>query len=313
MRLSRAFFDPYGTHGQDPGMAVSPETLAPIDRTQPLPIAAEPAAATPPAPATDSSDADTENQTVYVSFDATGDDLSGLPAAARALIENEDPSTVQRPAPAVDAAAPSDPAELAQIQALEIAAQRAEIARQERELDEVQRALALRERWLGDLRKELKTAQDEKRVLVAQLADTKRLLEDMTARVEKQAAQIAALEAQIAERMSLTAFAPDTPRTRPAASSERLDLEHPATLMPLDDNSAPIVLDRKVMTVGRTRDNDICVPSVLVSRDHARMLVSEESIVLFDVGSINGSFVNEQPVKRHTLRDGDIVRFADRR
>src|SRR5690606_17719220 len=81
MRLSRAFFDPYGTHGQDPGMAVSPETLAPIDRTQPLPIAAEPAAATPPAPATDSSDADTENQTVYVSFDATGDDLSGLPAA----------------------------------------------------------------------------------------------------------------------------------------------------------------------------------------------------------------------------------------
>jgi pSer/pThr/pTyr-binding forkhead associated (FHA) protein len=113
--------------------------------------------------------------------------------------------------------------------------------------------------------------------------------------------------------MSMTTFAPDTPRTRPAASSEPLNVDNPATLMPLDDNSAPIVLDHKVMTVGRTRDNDICVPSVLVSRDHARMLVSEESVVLFDVGSINGSFVNEQIVKRHTLRDGDVVRFADRR
>ena len=294
-------------------MAVSPESLAPIDGTQPLPLVPELAATTPPAQATDSSDADIENQTVYVSFDTSGNDLNGLPAAARALIENEDPATVRRAAPAVDPAAATDPAELAQIQALEIAAQRAEIARQGRELDEVQRALGLRERWLGDLRKELKTTQDDKRVLVAQLADTKRLLEDMTARVEKQAAQIAALEGQIAERMSLTTFAPDTPRTRPAASSERLELEHPATLMPLDDNSAPLVLDRKVMTVGRTRDNDICVPSVLVSRDHARMLVNEESVVLFDVGSINGSFVNEQPVKRHTLRDGDIVRFADRR
>src|SRR5690606_38967233 len=99
----------------------------------------------------------------------------------------------------------------------------------------------------------------------------------------------------------------------PAASSERLDLEHPATLMPLDDNSAPIVLARTVMTVGRTRDNDICVPSVLASRDHARMLGSEESIVLFDVGSTTRSFRTEQPVKRHALRAGDIVRFADRR
>lgn len=294
-------------------MAFSPDSLPPIDRTQPLALVPEMVAAASAAQETDSSDAGAENHTVYVSFDITDRGLEGLPDSVQALLDSDARSTAIREASSAQPAACSDPAELVQIQALELAAQRAEISRLERELDEVQRALRLREGWLGDLRKEMKTAQDEKRTLSSQLADSKRLLVDMTSRVEKQASQIAALEAQAAERMSMTEFAADAPRTRPAATAEPLDIDNPATLMPLDDNSAPIVLDRKVMTVGRTRDNDICVPSVLVSRDHARMLVSDESVVLFDVGSINGSFVNEQVVKRHTLKDGDVVRFADRR
>lgn len=294
-------------------MALSPESLPSIDRTQPLSIRPELVAAASAAPKTDANDAVAEGQTVYVSFDVTDHGVEGLPDSVQALLESDTHSTAIRQIPKAPSATDSNPAELVQVQALELAAQRAEISRLERELDEVQRTLRLREGWLSDLRKDLKTAQDEKRTLSSQLTDTKRLLTDMTARVEKQAAQIAALEAQAAERMSMTAFASDAPRTRPAADAEPLNSENPATLMPLDDNSAPIVLDRKVMTIGRTRDNDICVPSVLVSRDHARMLVSDESVVLFDVGSINGSFVNEQVVKRHTLRDGDIVRFADRR
>jgi hypothetical protein len=289
-------------------MALSSDSSPPIDRTQSRSIETDIVAT----PAMDESDAIVEGQTVYVSFDVMNHGVNGLPESVQALLENDTHSTAIRQVPSAVPASNAD-AELVQTQALELAAQRAEISRLERELDEVQRALRLREGWLGDLRKELKAAQDEKRTLSAQLADTKRLLADMTARVEKQAAQIATLEAQAEERMSVTAFAADAPRTRPAAKAEPLNSENPATLLPLDDNSAPIVLDRKVMTIGRTRDNDICVPSVLVSRDHARMLVSDDSVVLFDVGSINGSFVNEQVVKRHVLRDGDIVRFADRR
>lgn len=293
-------------------MAFSPESLAPIDRTQPLPLAPELAEGTGK-PEPDQVDADGENQTLYVSFDATGSELDSLPESVQALLEADSHSTATRAAPSATPANGSEPAELVQIQALELAAQRAEIARQKRELEEAQRALRLREGWLNDLRKELKAAQDEKRTLVSQLADAKQMLENLSSRIEKQAAQIATLEAQAAERMTMTALAPETPHTRPAASAEPLNVENPATLLPLDDDSAAIVLDRKVLTVGRTRESDICVPSALVSRDHARMLVSESSVVLFDVGSINGCFVNEQLVKRHTLRDGDVVRFADRR
>jgi FOG: FHA domain len=113
--------------------------------------------------------------------------------------------------------------------------------------------------------------------------------------------------------MSMTTFGPDVPRTALGTRTELNHLANPPTLVPLDDEGEPIVLDRKVITVGRTRDNDVCVPSVLVSRAHARMVIGDDGVVLFDIGSINGSFVNDRPVKKHTLQDGDIVRFADRR
>jgi hypothetical protein len=304
----------------------STESYPAIDRTQPLPLAPELADCNPEAQDEASSD-DGDHHTVYVAFDASIASAPAMPPDSVAALLGPDPgSTVVRKPPAAAASVTTDPTELVQIQALELAATRAEVARQEREHDELQRAIRLRDGWLADLRKEMKAAQDERRHLAAQLAEARRTAEDMTKRaeemskrIEQQAAQIASLEAQAAERMSATVFASDSPRTRPARSpeparsSEPLNVDNPATLLPLDDSSPPIVLNRKVMTVGRTRESDVCVPSVLVSRDHARMLVSEESVVLFDVGSINGSFVNEELVKRHTLRDGDIVRFADRR
>jgi pSer/pThr/pTyr-binding forkhead associated (FHA) protein len=67
-----------------------------------------------------------------------------------------------------------------------------------------------------------------------------------------------------------------------------------------------------VLTVGRTAESDFCVPSTLVSRDHARILVSTNSVTLVDVGSVNGCFVNQRQVKKQVLRDGDVLRFADR-
>lgn len=288
----------------------SSDTLAATDRTQPLKRVPEPASQ--PEPQIEDTDADDGTQhTVYLAFDNTQPAL--VPRASEAIEAPHAEATAVRNI-AVACSAPDDPAELVQFQALELAATRAELARHEREHEELQRALRLRDSWLADLRKELKAAQEEQQFLTAQLAEARQAAEAFSARVQQQAEQIATLEAQAAERLSMTEFAPESKHTtHPARSAELLNIENPSTLLPLDDSTPPIVLNRKVMTVGRTRDNDVCVASVLVSRDHARLLVSEESIVLFDVGSINGSFVNEQPVKRHTLRDGDVVRFADRR
>jgi pSer/pThr/pTyr-binding forkhead associated (FHA) protein len=72
-----------------------------------------------------------------------------------------------------------------------------------------------------------------------------------------------------------------------------------------------IVLNRKTMTIGRTSDNDICIPSKLVSRNHARLLVGPNAVILEDAGSTNGCFVNEVQVKQQLMRDGDVLSVGD--
>lgn len=216
-------------------------------------------------------------------------------------------------APTAEPAEQIDAESLVQSQALELAANRAEIARQERENEDLQRALRLRDGWLQGLRSDLKSLQDEKRSLTSELTEARIALKALEDQLGEQGARIKELEADAADRMGRTIFPSERVRPVPSVGAEVLDLESPCSLHPLDDEGAPIVLDRKVMTVGRTRENQVFVPSQLVSRDHARILVSEEKVIVFDVGSANGCFVNDEQVKRRVLRDGDVVRFGDRR
>jgi FHA domain len=83
-------------------------------------------------------------------------------------------------------------------------------------------------------------------------------------------------------------------------------------LIPVNHAGEPFPLSRDVITIGRTKKNDICIPSAAVSRDHARLLVSARSVTVFDMGSANGCFVNDEPVKRHKLSEGDVLRIGDR-
>ena len=204
-------------------------------------------------------------------------------------------------------------AALVQAQSLELAANRAEIARQQRAQDDLQRAVRLRDGWLQDLRSELKLSQEDRRVLTAQLSEAQANIRRLEAQAHEQDAKVKQLEADAAERMGKTIFASERVSPIAPAPSEAIALENPSKLLPLDGDTTPIVLDRKVMTVGRTRDNHVFVHSQLVSRDHARIIVSEENVVVFDIGSANGCFVNDEQIRRRTLADGDIVRFADRR
>jgi pSer/pThr/pTyr-binding forkhead associated (FHA) protein len=83
-------------------------------------------------------------------------------------------------------------------------------------------------------------------------------------------------------------------------------------LVPIDQPGTPVALSRDIVTIGRTSNNDVCIHSSGVSRDHARLLVAPGGVTLVDASSTNGCFVNDQRVKRHRLRDGDLVRIGDR-
>jgi general secretion pathway protein A len=67
-----------------------------------------------------------------------------------------------------------------------------------------------------------------------------------------------------------------------------------------------LVPGRKV--VGRTPDNDLQIDSKFISRHHCQIVTGSDGItVIEDLNSTNGIVIAEKRVRRHTLRDGDIV------
>ena len=66
------------------------------------------------------------------------------------------------------------------------------------------------------------------------------------------------------------------------------------------------MLPGTLKTVGRAPGADFVVDAALVSRVHCRLTLSEANeLLLEDLGSTNGTFVNGQKVARATLADGD--------
>ncbi len=59
--------------------------------------------------------------------------------------------------------------------------------------------------------------------------------------------------------------------------------------------------------VGRTKDNDLQLDSKFVSRHHCQLSTDNEETVLEDLNSTNGVYVRERRVRRHVLRDGDVI------
>ncbi len=70
-------------------------------------------------------------------------------------------------------------------------------------------------------------------------------------------------------------------------------------------------LSRAEHFVGRRTDLDLHIDVDSVSRRHARLFRQGEDWWVEDLGSTNGTFVNDEPIERRQLQDGDIVRFGE--
>jgi pSer/pThr/pTyr-binding forkhead associated (FHA) protein len=68
-----------------------------------------------------------------------------------------------------------------------------------------------------------------------------------------------------------------------------------------------VPLGTRPVTIGRAPDNDIQIDNLAVSNYHARVYVEAGSLVVEDLNSLNGSFLNEIRVERAMLKDGDTI------
>ena len=70
------------------------------------------------------------------------------------------------------------------------------------------------------------------------------------------------------------------------------------------------LLDRETTNAGRHPDSDIFLDDVTVSRRHAEFRREGNDFVVVDVGSLNGTYVNREPVDTSVLANGDEVQIG---
>lgn len=70
------------------------------------------------------------------------------------------------------------------------------------------------------------------------------------------------------------------------------------------------LLDRETTSAGRHPDSDIFLDDVTVSRRHAEFRREGSDFVVVDVGSLNGTYVNREPVDTSVLANGDEVQIG---
>ena len=69
--------------------------------------------------------------------------------------------------------------------------------------------------------------------------------------------------------------------------------------------SEPADDDEEALTIGRGKANSIVLDDMLVSRHHVRITADDDGLVLQDLGSRNGTYVNGLRVERVSLHEGD--------
>lgn len=66
-------------------------------------------------------------------------------------------------------------------------------------------------------------------------------------------------------------------------------------------------LDQEETTIGRKPDNTIPIDNLAVSGHHARVLKIGNKAIVEDLGSTNGTLVNDKQITKHVLRHGDTI------
>jgi chromosome segregation ATPase len=238
----------------------------------------------------------------------------GLEAAQRATAE----------AAAAAAAASADPDEIEVIAQLEaevvhkrhqVSAQLAELREREEHMERAATELEQLRRQLTETRVQLEQKRTDAAHLERTLIEKDRALEARDARIttiqHELDQKLGALQKLTAMDRSLqgldTKMSERLRRNEPAAEHANT----PVLTCLTGDLPRHYALAKKTTTIGRSSQCDIQILTHFVSREHARIVVAGGRVIVEDLGSTNGVFVNSVRVERQELRHGDLVTVGE--
>lgn len=111
--------------------------------------------------------------------------------------------------------------------------------------------------------------------------------------------------------------------SEPTASFDPVEVQELGTASSSTDSEGPVLVvrkgpqpgerffvDREKLVVGRDPASDIFLNDMTVSRAHATIERSGESITVRDSGSLNGTYVNGEVVDSARLSNGDVLQIG---
>lgn len=91
------------------------------------------------------------------------------------------------------------------------------------------------------------------------------------------------------------------------APAQNPTINEAATVTTPAVSEQPPAEEPEALTIGRGRGNSIVLDDMLVSRQHVRITADADGLVLEDLGSRNGTYVNGRRVERTHLTEGDRI------
>ncbi len=186
--------------------------------------------------------------------------------------------------------------QLAQERAGEIVAIRAQLEEYASTVRRLEDDLRAQGQLADALRVQLQTAHDECAIMADQREKARARAKQLSQEIARRDHRIDELLADLAVHSeALAAIRRDVNRIgEKAAPAVAEDIEW--ILEPVEHAGEVLRLTGTMLTVGRTAENDIALPSKMVSRHHARLLIGPNGIIVEDAGSTNGCFVNGEQV-----------------
>ncbi len=239
--------------------------------------------------------------------------------------ESPDHRSTVTAAPVQDAAMGLPPAPAFEIVAAleaELGHKRQQISAQLIELREREQRIEQTAAALERVRQELAAARTDLENHRADRARLERTLVDKDRALETRDARVASLQDELSQRlgaiqklnaMDLSLQGLDSKMSdRLRRADQAAELPNAPVLVCLTgDAPKQFALTSKTVTIGRGHHCDIQILTHFVSREHARITIDRGTIVIEDLASTNGVFVNAIRVERHVFQHGDLLTIGE--